>query len=398
MLLAIGAGLVSSLVAQPSAGLGHELRFRFQPGDKFYLYLVSVAKQMTTQVASPGAPGRITEQTIRLGCDLDIKEVEEDGCAWAKYTYRQVAMKIEGPGVSIDFDSDANQPKVPLQVLPLAMAVGEGFYVKITPQGRIDKINGLQAIISSAKAKVPGVAGRSQILQTIDNQFGEAVTRRDIEDQLAVFPDPCMRSRLGEDTAGAAEEIEMPSRSRAVEPGQEPQTAVDTWSRIERIDEEKIVVERTFRLKGRRPAPVLEPNAQPSSKVAVTDQISEFDSIPQSQNWCWVIDVNIVVRPAADVKETVRGGVRMRREVSGRGAGQIEIDESTGRIINSQTTKDLVEEIKFSSEGPVRRIPPVPEPARTHVVTAFRMIKRESGKPPASPPPDGTVESEPNQP
>jgi hypothetical protein len=344
------------------------LRFRFQPGDRFYL--VSVSEQTTTQVVDGNQ--QVASQTTRLGCDLDIDEVEENGCAWAKYTYRRVAMKITGSGVNVEFDSDANaalrsggalrstsQPKVPLQAQPLAVVVGEGFYVKITPQGRIDKINGLQSVVGSAKAKVPNMAGRNQVIQAIVSQFAEAAVKRELEDRLAVFPD--LNSVTGDPCL-----VTPPSDGRGDE------ERVTTWSRTEQIDEEKIVVERTFRLKERR--------------------------VSGDMPGVAVVDINIVIRPAADVDETVRSGVRIRREVSGQGAGQIEIDESTGRIMNERLTQDSAEEIKASSEGPVRRIPPIPEPTTKHIVKAFQMIKRDSEKPHASPTPGGAEGSQPNQP
>jgi hypothetical protein len=193
-----------------------------------------------------------------------------------------------------------------------------------------------------------------------------------------------------------------------------------TWNRTEQVDEDKIVVERIFRLRERRPAPILEPNAQPSSKVVVADQISKFGSIPQSQNWCWVIDVNIVIRPAplrqesqGQGEEQVVNGMRMRREVSGQGTAQLEIDEATGRIINKRLTQDTAEETRAFSEGQVLRIPPVPGPTTKHIVKTFQMITRlgdgaaveETGTPSRSrkrdsgkPPPGGVEGPQPNQP
>ena len=360
--------IVCCVCALASLAEGAEqLRFRFQPGDRFYL--VSVDEQTTTQVVDGNQ--QVISQTIRLRCDLDIDEVEENGCAWAKYTYGRVAMKITGPSTKVEFDSGANQQKVPSQAMPLAVVVGEEFYVKITPQGRIDKINGLQSVAGSAKAKVPNTAGRNQVVQAIDSQFAEAVVKRELEDRLAVFPDlnavtgpASARSPRGE--AGDPCLVTPPSAGRGDE------ERVTTWSRTEQIDEEKIVVERTFRFKERM--------ASGDTPGGIT-----------------IIEVNVVVRPAADVDETVRGGVRMRREISGQGAGQIEIDEPTGRIINERLVQDSIEEIKAFSEGQVRRIPPIPEPTRTHTIATFQMIKRDSEKPPASPPPGGVEGSQPDQ-
>jgi hypothetical protein len=358
--------LVSSLVARASSldyneprVPSHELRFRFQPGDKYFL--LSVAEQTTTRVVDGNQ--QVFTQTVRLGCDLDIEEVEADGCAWAKYSYRQAALKIKGQGVSVDYDSDANQPKMSSRALPLAVVLTEGFYVRITPQGRIDKINGLQTVVGSAKSKVPNIANKDQVIQTIDNQFAEAGIKREMENQMAVFP-PSGVPRTD------ANVVTGPASARFGETGDPclvtrvtgDERRATIWSRTEQIDEEEVMVERTFRLKESRPSPRL---------------VSRDAEAGPSLGGIAIIDVNIVVRPAAAAQETVSGGVRMRREISGRGAGQIEIDESTGRIINSVLTQDLVEEIKTSSEGPVRRIPPVSEPTTRHIVKTFQMTRRE---------------------
>ena len=291
------------------------LSFKFQPGDKYFL--VSASEQKTTRVVDGNV--QVTERTVRLGCDLDIEEVEENGCAWARHTYRRVAMKVKGPGVDIDFDTDVNQQesrRAGAQISPLALALGESFYAKISPQGRIDKINGLQAIVSAARGKIAGPGGVDRLMQAINNQFDEDLVRRELEGQLAVFPDACSSS-------------------------------ADQWSRKERLTEQAVVLEWTWRLRSRL-------------------------------NGVAFIDVNLVILPSvADIQEAVEDDVKTRREVSGQGTGQIEIEEATGRIIRSGLTEDLLEEVRLSAQGLMLRPPPAPEPARTHAVTTFQMVRRE---------------------
>jgi hypothetical protein len=71
------------------------------------------------------------------------------------------------------------------------------------------------------------------------------------------------------------------------------------------------------------------------------------------------------------------GGVTARREVSGKGSGAVEIEEATGRIINEKVTRETVDEIKASPQGPVLRLPPLRPPSSTYTVTTFQMTKRE---------------------
>jgi hypothetical protein len=398
-----------------------DLRFRFQPDDKFYL--TSTTEQKITRVVDGNEIA--IEQVVCLGCDLDIEEVSEDGNAWAKYTYRKTNMKIKGAGGEVSFDSDVNlhsapanvappqassgpkspkspassaggsdegtartppkgtsasQPRynmVPPQALPLVLALRESFYMQITPQGRIGKINGLQEIVSFAKSKMPNIDIKTQVIQAVERMFNEASVKKELEDQFAVFPPSVHRTpdgvapvadsnltsehaRLGEASRSRAEKKDtIVSADSAVK-----LSVGDTWSRGEQVNEDSngspIETEQTFRLKERRPGGIA------------------------------VVEVNIVVRPSDNIQEIVVGDFKARREVRGRGSGQIEIEESTGRIINSTLTQDLVDETKLSPQGMMLRIPPNPEPTRRHIVTTFQMTRREEET--------GSKPAEPNQP
>jgi hypothetical protein len=349
---------------------GGELRFRFQPGDKFYL--TSTVERKVTRVVDDNE--QAAEQAVRLGYDLDIEEVSEDGNAWARFTYRKAAMKIKGPGVDVAFDSEAyaappgpgapgpksegdsartqtpakvpstgpqrrtNLPTVPPEALPLALALGEKFYAKITPQGRIDRINGLQAIANYARGRIRNIQGKEQIIQAIERRFDEAAVKKELEEQLAVFPP----------SAVPGPDANLAPQRDVCEPVIE---VGDTWCRSGQIDENStdapVAKEQTFQLKERRPGGIA------------------------------VVDVNLVVRPTGNIQEITVGNAKAKREVRGRGSGQIEIEESNGRIINSTLTQDLVEEIKLLPQGMMLRLPPNPEPTRWHIVTSFQMTKRE---------------------
>jgi len=367
---------------------GSDLRFRFQPGDKFYLETTTENK--TTIIVDGNE--RALEQMSRLGCDLDIEEVEENGNAWARFIYRQTAMKMKGAGVDVAFDSEANssslpepgpaspakpgpafgesrgergasQPRrigVPLQALPLVLMLNEGFFVKITPQGRIEKINGLPVIVSAARGKLPNIEGKEQVIQAIRKRFEESVIKRELEDLLAVFPD----------LSSAAPMSFIGAKSDACQAPNGVGVGA-TWSNSEQIAEQGVVVEKAWRLT----------NLPVAGRGAI-------------------IDVNIIISPDvnADVnaEDVMLGNFKARREVSGRGTGQIEIDPegaaTQGRIVKSTLTEDLVEEVRFLARGLTRRVPPPPEPTRTHIVITFQMTRREpdKGSPGSS--------SEPNQP
>lgn len=352
--------LLSSVGVRDGQAHEEELMFRFQAGDKYFL--ASVAEQIITRIADGNE--QAVEQTIRLGCDLDVEEVEEDGCAWAKYTYRQASMKIKGPGVDATYDSHAkNQSKMPAEALPLALVLGESFYVKITPQGHIDKINGLQAMVISTKNKITQAKDRERFGGAIENQFAESAIRRMLENQLAVFPSPIL------DYVHSSNSSPSESQNRAGR----------AWSRTEQINEEAtsalgwltpgvpVVVEQTWRLR------------ETSGPVVV-------------------VDVNLVVRAGTGAEETTIDDAKARREVRGQGAGRVEIEKPTGRIIINTVTTELVEKIEVLAKGVMLRPGPSPEPIRTHATTTFQMFKRETPSDASQTNPPSPAKSEANQP
>jgi hypothetical protein len=283
---------------------------------------------------------QVINLTTRSECDFDIDEVDENGFAWVKYTYRRTSQKIKGPNIDVDFDSNIETKKIHLQALPMLLVIGEGLYIRISPQGRVDKINGLQAVLSNVNSNVPRTTDRDKLTITnaIDEMLSESSIKRTLEEQLAVFPDP---SRLG------------------VEPRQGANHNPE-WSRTVEVPAKKTVQKWSYRLK--------------SSKDGIT-----------------IVDVNLDITPSADTQEVVRGGIKYRRQTSGQGQGQIEINlNATGPrpIVKSVITQDLTEEMKVSSQGPMLRVPRSVEPAQTHILSTFLMTRRE--------PPVKT--GEPNQP
>jgi hypothetical protein len=326
--------------------MADSLKFKFAPGDKYSL--VTVTEQRASRVVDGNE--QASEQTMRLECDLDIEEVDESGCAWAKYTYKRVVMKLRSQGQKADFDSDVTRMKTPLQAVPLRLAMGEGLYLRITPQGRIEKINGLQALITSARVKMGNVANADRVNQGLIQLFAEPAVRRELENQLRIFPEP----NEGGTTWSRTEILS------STEAG---------YARVEQIEDVNLVFEKTFRL-----------NPDKSGRGGVA-----------------VVDVNLVIKSvSAPVLSTSasESSVRGNLEISGGMTGQIEIEEATGRIISSKTVQDTAERAIYVAQGAMLRPPPATEPITMHVVTTFQMTKIEGAKP--IPPADANEKGAPS--
>ncbi len=324
-------------------GFGEPLQFKFSPGDKYSLAMVT--EQKSARVADGNE--QTSEQTTRLECDFDVEEVDETGCAWVKYTYKRITLKVRSGKQKADFDSDANQLKTPLQVLPLRMAMGEGVYLRITPQGRIEKINGLPSLITTAKAKMGTFTGAEKVMQGIDEVFAEQTLKRELEDRFRIFPEPNESGTTWSQTS-----VLSPAEAGYGTP--------------ERTGEVNIIYDKTFRLK----------SSGGQSGVAV-------------------VDVNLVIKTVAvPGTSTPIPGTPAKNDlqISGWGTGQIEIEEATGRIINSKMTEDVTERLIYAAQGPMLRPPPPTEPVTANTVSTLQMTLRlprptsgriEAGQPPA---------------
>lgn len=320
-----------------SNSVAETLRFKFALGDKYSL--VSAIDKKTLRVIDGNELP--SEQTSQVECVLEVEDIDETGNAWTKYTYERVILKSQSKDLKLDFDSDAPGPKTPIQVMPFQLALGESVYLLITPQGHIEKINGLKALVTSAKARIGDISGADIVSQGLDREFSEQVVRRSLEDQFRVFPDS-----NNEGTTWARKK---------------PLSAADMgYATMTQISEVNTVFERTFRL-----------NAEKSE-----------------QNGVSVVDVNLIIRPeTASVTDTQASDQPIivptiaTREISGSGAGRIEIENATGRIINSKMTQDMVERVKMTTQNQMLRPPSGPQPATTHMVTTFQMTKIDTAKP-----------------
>ena len=112
--------------------------------------------------------------------------------------------------------------------------------------------------------------------------------------------------------------------------------------------------------------------------------------INNSKDGIIIVDVNLESTSSADTDEVMRGGVKYRRQTSGRGQGRIEIDLNapaavlrqqdageTHPIIKSVITQDLTDELKVSSKGPLLRVPKIAEPIQAHIESTYLMTWRE---------------------
>lgn len=164
-----------------------ELRLRLQQGETYKLRVT--ADQKISQTIK-GLPLNMT-QTIAIGFSYSVSQVEADGTASGKVTCQSLLYKMDGPLGKMEYDSSNPSADVPPMLKGFAALVGESFLMKISSDGRIQDIQGADAMMERAVKRLDVVpqATRESIERVMREQLGSQALKEKIENVVAIYPD-----------------------------------------------------------------------------------------------------------------------------------------------------------------------------------------------------------------
>ena len=279
-----GASASGQAVAPPT-GDQVELRFVFSKGDthrETYIMDRTIEQKLPERTVK-------MEQRTEMTMRFDVQRVNSDGSAQIKVTYESVAVKQDGPEGSLNYDS-GNPPApihMPDKAKPFAALVGEGFGMRLSHAGEIEKITGVDALINAVVATVPE-GRRRQAAAAARKQFGPETMKRMMNVALGYCP------------------------RRPVAPG-------DTWR-----DRYSVSV----------PYPVIAENTYTLKKVSGNELH---------------IDLSTTFRPNPDADPIRRPGATMRVTMNGSQQGTIVVDQNTGWLIQADIDQKISGTSKLQS-------------------------------------------------
>ncbi|MDH4238657.1 MAG: DUF6263 family protein [Phycisphaerae bacterium] len=291
-----------------------QYQMRFKEGEKYYLRFV------TEQKISQNISGQEQnmEQTIGLGCDLDVKKVEPNGNAWLSYTYRWAKLIQTGAGGKVVYDSSQKGLPAPLMAQGFAALLEESFSLKTTPKGRVEEVEGLQAIRNNVGKKLPEGPMKEAMMVGIKQFINEEGIKEMMESTMAIYPE-------------------------------KPVGIGDSWRKTLTLTQSAaMTVENEWILKDRR------------------DGIS-------------FIEVKSGIKSNPKAEPIGIGSTKVSYELSGKQQGLIEVEESTGRLISSKTNQEISGQIKVEVAGQQSQQPPIP--VKIDSIVTCEMTKRKDVKP-----------------
>jgi hypothetical protein len=267
------AVIVAWLIVPTEAGQKIQYRLNLRKGQSYYVRVISdsnVAQEMAGQKS-------VVEATAGFGYRFDVKEVDQKGNGWVDCTFDWIKLRQKAPTMEVGYDSSDKVSPVPPGAQGVAVFLGVGFSAKITPQGQVEELKGMEQLRKNIETQIPEGPERKQMLEAFEKQqLAESIKELCLS-PMAVYPD-------------------------------KPVGIGDTWSRTISFKTQPLIFDNKWTLKERK------------AGSAIIEAATTVKSNPEG------------LQDAA---------VKMKLDISGKGVGQIEIKESTGQIIRSKMTQDL---------------------------------------------------------
>jgi hypothetical protein len=234
---------------------------------------------------------QVINMTIGAIQKIDILDVDGQGNMQTRRTYAWTRLKQGGPMMGVDYDS-SQQTTPPAGAEGFAALVGQSYVVRVSPQGKVLEITGMEQVAEAVRKKSPATDA-AQGPDALSPFIDKDAVKEMIENSLAVYPD------------------------KPVEPG-------DSWTR-------KQLTNRGF-------AMITESKWTLQKREGGVATIATAASVKTDPNGA----------------PMVAQGMAMKMELSGGQEGTITMDEATGLARANRGRQQLKGEIKIgaSAEGP----------------------------------------------
>ena len=236
--------------------------------------------------------------TFGTGAQLDVSNKDANGNAQLTYTYKWIKYGIKGDEEKV-YDSSKKDSTVPEEFQYFAPLLEESFSLTISPEGRVSEIKDLEKVRNNVRQKLPQDANQELAMSSLKQWLDEQILKESIENSFAIYPD-------------------------------KPVGVGDSWSR----------------------------NVTYSSGTAMI--LESKWTLKERKNGVAVIEVVSTIKPNPQAKPTEMGqGITSSSEFTGNQQGLIEIQESTGLIINSKINQQMSGQNKITRPGTPDTVTPM---------------------------------------
>jgi hypothetical protein len=163
------------------------LRLRLEKGKAYGLRMV--AEQEITQTIQ--GQQQTMNQTVGTDYVFAVRDVGPDGTYAVTVTYKAVRFRQTSPVGTVAYDSASPPEVIPPMARGFAALVGQNFGMKVSDQGRVTEVTGVDAMLTRMISELHLPAGPMQdaVSESLRAQFGDEAIREMMESMMAIYPD-----------------------------------------------------------------------------------------------------------------------------------------------------------------------------------------------------------------
>lgn len=234
-------------------------------------------------------------QKIGMEYTYHVKEIDYYGDMLIDIAYDSVSFEQESANGKVKYDSSDPSQEVLPAALGFAALEGQSFSIKVSPEGKVKNVTGIDSIMQNIMKKInlPEGQVKEQIKKALKKQIGKETLKDQLEQMMDVYPEG-------------------------------PVSIGDSWSKRMVLKQGmsqgmSMIVNNTWTLKER------------SNGIAYIDVVSDISSPPSA--------------------EPIQSGpVKVSYvDISGRQEGEIQMDEDNGWIIKGNFTQHFSGKAKMES-------------------------------------------------
>jgi hypothetical protein len=177
--------LITVLILASAISFGDDkvaLKLTLTKGKTYLIKTTTQAKIVQTEKGKD----QKRSQTIAMTLSYQVQDVDASGLATVKITFTAAKYKMITSFGVIEYDSQNTKSPPPASALAFSAMVGQTLTIKLTPNGKVSSITGVDAMVDKMVKKINM---GSNIGSMLKQQFGEEQIKEMIEGSLTVYPE-----------------------------------------------------------------------------------------------------------------------------------------------------------------------------------------------------------------
>ncbi len=172
-----------------------DIQLNVKTGDKYNV------TQSTEQKISMDANGQKIDvtQIITTGYTYNITDVTKDDLATISVTYDTLSVKQTSVDGTKEYDSKKSNSKADPQNIIYNSMIGHGFTFKVSKDGKIKSIDGVNKMLDNILTKLDGFDAitKAELVNYLKQNFGDDAIKESLSQMTEVYPDKDKKIKMG---------------------------------------------------------------------------------------------------------------------------------------------------------------------------------------------------------